>query len=980
VIHSKYQRWNRILAGIILLISFIVYFDTMAPTVSYWDCGEFIATSYILGVPHPPGSPLYLILGRLFSMLPLNPDIAFRVNLMSPIVSALAVMLLYLIIVKVVAHWRKGIRDGLDALIAFGGALVGALTFAFTDSHWFNAVEAEVYAMSTFFTAIVIWLILHWSERADEPGNERYILIIVYMLGLAIGVHLLNLLTLPFLALTIYFRKLQFEWKTFLITIALAGVTFVVINNGIMKGLPMLAGWAGLSSVILVVVAVFGAMVWAVLNNRRLLSLIFTSVVLILIGYSSYSLIFIRSNQDPAIDENDPETVAAAISYLEREQYGETGQLPRRYDGLPPKYEVVGRPARGQEYSFAQNRHYMFYNLGKQWKFFWNYQVKKMYWRYFLWQFAGRGPSTEPGVTPFGANAREDGVDWTQFGLPLALILGIGGMVYHFYRDPKEAFSVLALYFMTGLAIIIYLNQNNPQPRERDYSYVGSFLAFSIWVGIGASAILEKLKQWLQQPQLVTRLGVLLTILMLLAVPGVMLKANYDQHDRSGNYVAWDYSYNLLQSCEPNAVLFTNGDNDTFPLWYLQEVEGIRKDVTVANLSLLNTPWYIRQLRDSRPKGQRFIRLTDEQIQDLTSGLQPWKTQKVRVPVKNDTLNPDGYIEWTLKPTFAGRALKVQDMMIIRIIHDSQWKYPIYFAVTVSPTNRLGLEKYLEMDGLTFRLRSHEVEAINPEIMYANLMTELGEETWSREFVPLSKVEAELDPGKMYWSREYQPGYLFRNLGNKDVYYNPQIVRLLQNYRSAYMQLAVHYYFQYQRLRNQPGKTELAEEDRQKALEILDRMSRNVPEETIPVDSKELYFQIGQIYSELGRPEKLRAVLEDLMSRRDLTIQDRIEYGQAYLQQLNDYERARSIFEELYATFQALEGRIERQGLEAVGLTRKRWQEWQRSYSKIVSTLVHIYQELDLPAEAELILTAWLDRNPDDNNARKMLEELQAEE
>ncbi len=217
MIDTNYMRWNRILAGVVFLFSFIIYFTTMAPTVSFWDCGEFIATSYSLGVPHPPGSPLFLIIGRLFSMLPLSSDIAFRVNIISPIISALANMLLYLIIVKVVVHWRKSVNNMNDAIVAFGGALIGALAFAFTDSHWFNAVEAEVYAMSTFFTAIVVWLILHWSERAEEKGNERYILIIAYMVGLAIGVHLLNLLALPFIALVIYFRKQEFEWKSFLV-------------------------------------------------------------------------------------------------------------------------------------------------------------------------------------------------------------------------------------------------------------------------------------------------------------------------------------------------------------------------------------------------------------------------------------------------------------------------------------------------------------------------------------------------------------------------------------------------------------------------------------------------------------------------------------------------------------------------------------------------------------------------------------------
>ena len=978
MINSRNNRLNRIIAGIIFLVSFLVYYDTMAPTVSFWDCGEFIATAHTLGVPHPPGSPLFLIIGRVFSMIPFSPDIAFRVNLISVFVSALAVMLLYLIIVKIIAHWRGGIKENSDAIIAFGGALVGTLTFAFTDSHWFNAVEAEVYSMSTFFTAIVVWLILHWSERAEEQGNERYILIIAYMIGLAIGIHLLNLLALPFIALIIYFRKQSFEWKSFLITIGITGVTFVIIHNGVIKGLPKLASEIGVFGVVVAVLIVFGIMIWSIVNKQQLLSIVFTSMVLILIGYSSYTIIFIRSGQDPVIDENDPETVTAAVSYMEREQYGQVGRFPRRYKGIPAQHEVVGAPANGQKYSVSQKRKYMFYNVSKQWDFFWNYQVKKMYWRYFLWQFAGRGNSTEPGVTAFGANNRQDGVDWSQFGLPLAFVLGLVGMIYHFYRDEKEAFSMMTLFFLTGLAIIIYLNQDNPQPRERDYSYVGSFLAFSVWIGVGAAAIVENIIKKIKTENIGHRLGIAVILLQVVLIPFAMVRANYHEHDRSGNYVAWDMSYNMLQSCEPHGIIFTNGDNDTFPLWYLQEVEGMRKDVTVANLSLLNTPWYIRQLRDSRPKGEGFINLTDDQILGLTSGLTPWKTQKIQIAVEGDPQNADGYIEWVLKPTFANQALKVQDMMILRIINDAKWKYPIYFAVTVSPTNKIGLEKYLDMEGLTFRLRSHKVDAINPGKMKDYLMTELGDSTWSTNFSQSSLLQVDSGQNKSFWSKDYQPGYLFRNLGNENVHYNPQIIRLLQNYRSAYMQLAVHYFFDYQKLnRKEDADPEEVEMLRLRVKETLDQMEKNLPERTIAIESKDLYFQIGQIYSEIGEKVRLRHILDNLESRRNLSVQDRIRYGQTYIQDLEDYEKAKRIFKDLYDSYLEIENAVKSSGLKRTGINQKTWNEWQKNYGDIVSTLVLTYQEMNMKSEAELVLMSWLERNPGDINAKKMLEDVQ---
>ena len=416
MIHTDYIRTNRIIAFIVLLLSFAVYYSTMAPSVSYWDCGEFIAVSYTLGVPHPPGSPLFLLLGRIASLLPFSEDIAFRVNMLSPLASAFAVFFLYLSIVQVVNHWRGKLESTTDALVVFGAGIVGSLAFAFTDSHWFNAVEAEVYAFSTFFTAIVVWLILLWSEKADEKGHERYILIIAYMIGLATGLHLLNLLTLPFVALVIYFSKFRFEWASFAITMAITGLVFFIIHNVIIKGMPKIADAIGVASTGLLVVAVFAAMAMAISNKEKLMSVALTSMVLVLIGYSTYAMIFIRSNQNPSIDENDPETVEAFISYLEREQYGDVGMLPRRFKGISPIHEVVGYPeGPNREFSSLQRRDYSGHQSGKQWQFFWDYQIRKMYNRYFLWQFVGRGPATDPGVIRMGAKNSEDGIDITQF-------------------------------------------------------------------------------------------------------------------------------------------------------------------------------------------------------------------------------------------------------------------------------------------------------------------------------------------------------------------------------------------------------------------------------------------------------------------------------------------------------------------------------------------------------------------------------------
>ena len=966
------------IAAIIFLITFVIYFDTMAPTVSYWDCGEFIAVSHTLGVPHPPGSPFFLLLGRIFSMIPFNEDIAFRVNIISPIVSALAVMLLYLTIVKIVTHWRGKVENLTDVLIVFGGASVGALTFAFTDSHWFNAVEAEVYAFSTFFTAIVVWLILLWNEKADQSGHERYILIIAYMIGLATGLHLLNLLAIPFVTLIIYFRKYKLEWLSFGITVLITAIIFFVIHNGIIKGLPkMAAGFLGVGGTVLVILSVFVLMVWAIMNKQNLLSIAATSVVLILIGYSTYTLIFIRSNQDPTIDENDPETVRAMISYLEREQYGSVGQFPRRFNGLRQMYEVAG-PPRGENrtYTARQKAQYRKTDLDKQWAFFWDYQIKKMYNRYFLWQFAGRGPSTEQGVTPMGANSREDGVDWTQFVLPLALILGLLGMVYHGSKDQRMSFSIMSLFLLTGYAVILYLNQDDPQPRERDYSYVGSFFAFSIWIGAGVAAVGEFIQSKISNKEISTRVISITLALSILFVPGVMLSVNYHSHDRSGNYVAWDYSYNILQSVGPNGILFTNGDNDTFPLWYLQEVENVRKDVAVVNLSLLNTPWYIKQWKEARPDETKFINLTDKKVDEITSRLTRWEERKVQVPVKNDPENNEGYIEWTLKPTFAGQALRVQDVMILKIIKDAGWEVPIYFAVTVSQSNRIGLDPYLDMQGLTFQLKSHKTSPVDQDMMYKNLMTQIGPDDWLSGFT-MAGFNSQNDSGYTNWSREYQPGYMFRNLGNKETYYNDQVIRLLQNYRSAYMQLAVTYYMDYQQEKRKKTPDEYVLTDlSEKAITVLDQMRFNIPESTIPITSEDLHYQVARLYGDLDRKESMKNILDELISMKGLSPSNKVEYANVYFRELDDIETAINILSGLQNEFIQMENMVKINGFSKGSVSNNRWKRWQKAFPDIVSSLVYIYKSTDQKLEAEDVLVDWISRFPNDNNAKKLLEEV----
>ncbi|MCF7804474.1 MAG: DUF2723 domain-containing protein [Candidatus Marinimicrobia bacterium] len=820
----QHDRTKLILGAIVFISSLVLYLATVAPTVSFWDTGEFIACAYTLGVPHPPGSPLFILIGRFFTLLPTSVDPAFRMNIISPLSAALANLLVFLIIVKFVKIWRGGdLESTKDKIIAYVGAFIGAMGFAGTDSHWFNSVEAEVYAMSTFATALVVWLILRWMERSDRLGHERYLLLIAYVMGLAIGVHLLNLLTLPVIALVIYFKKYKFQWSSFFATVAITLGAFLAVYLGIIKGLAKVmavtyaGGYFGFYLVGLIVLAVFAGSWWAAKNHKEITALVLMSASLILIGYSSYTMIYIRANQDPFINENDPSTPAKFVSYLEREQYGKHSILDRRGVWQDSKKDPAAHIAD---------------QVNSTWGYVWNYQIKYMYFRYFNWQFIGR----------IG-----DRVDFTQFYM-LPFLLGLFGMSYHFMRDSKRGLVVLALFIMTGLAVVAYLNQPDPQPRERDYSYVASFMAFSLWIGIGASGIMELIMDKFKGST--QRIATYAAIVVLtLAIPIQMIGKNYYTHDRSGNYVAWDYSYNILQTCEPNAILFTNGDNDTFPLWYLQEVVGIRKDVRVVNLSLLNTHWYIKQLRDYEPQV-----LPDSFTDSMIDQLYPmrFEKQEVAITAPKTEQNPDGKIEFTMKPTYAGQGIRVQDIMILRLMEQNLRERPMYFAITVSSQNKINLNPYLRMDGLAMKIMPHRVDGeIAPDVLEENI-TE---------------------------------NYQYRELGNPDVYFNDNIKNLLQNYRSTFMQLAFYYY-----QNNQQDKM----------VEILDAMNNAVPEETIPYTNQDIYLEIARLYAEAGRTDILRERLQNALDNPGLDIQRRMRYASLYITTLNDFEKADSIFTSIY--------------------------------------------------------------------------------
>lgn len=935
----------------LFVITFVIYFSTMAPTVSFWDTGEFIATSYILGIPHPPGSPLYLLVGKLFSLIPISSDIAFRVNIFSPLISAATISLLFLICNQFLDRVDTEIENKTFKIYS---SFIASLTFAFTHSHWFNAVETEVYAFSGFLTALVIYLVMRWSKEYKNSYHLIYLIFISYLIGLATGLHLLNLLTIPFIGLVIYFTLNKLSTKNFLLTILLSLAIFFGVQNLIIKGIPLIAQSIGLIGLFVFIAIIIFLNIYFIKKKKMLSTIIMSSIVLIMIGYSTYFSIFIRSGQNPNIDENNPETVEEAISYLNRDQYGKMTLLPRKFDNLPSKISVVGKPELdNRTFSSKQNYAYMIHDLPQQLSFFWNYQIKKMYVRYFLWQFAGKGDSNDPFVASVGANNLQDGVDWRQFGLPIALIIGFIGFFYHFRTNKYDAFSLLILFLMTGLAIILYLNQDSPQPRERDYSYVASFMTFSIWISLGIYGSINFICDKLLEKSIKKKAINFMLVLFLFFMPSRMLLANYDTHDRTGNYIAWDMAYNMLQTCEPNAILFTNGDNDTFPLWYLQEVEKIRTDVVVANLSLLNTSWYVEQLK-SRYDKNPFIKMEQSEIDNLD--FKRWETKEVSINAPKDQNNQTGKIKWNLKPTYMDIALRIQDLMVLKIINDNNWERPIYFAVTVSPASMLSLDEYLRMDGLAYKLVNNKSEIVNKEIISKNLLEFIGDPSWFKDYdfnkdIPVSRNI----------SKEYQSGYLYRNLSNENVYIEPQIGRLIQNYRTGFARLSISYYL---------------DEELESSEKVLLEMEKIMPSSIIPFPSKDLQYQIAQVYNGVGNKEKMKYHMKELIGRKDLELDDYILYGKTFIQSLEEYEESELIFETIYNNYNIIENSIKKRGYTSTKISPSEWNNWQESLAEIVFLLYISYKEQEKYDKAEALLNNWIAKNPNDENATKLLEEI----
>jgi len=840
---DNFKKLNNIIGWVIFLIATAVYFLTLEPTASWWDCGEYIATAYKLQVGHPPGAPFFQLMGRFFSLFAFGDTskVALMINSMSALSSSATIMFLFWTI-TMLAKKLFVKKDGNkltagEGWAVLGAGIVGSMAYTFSDSFWFSAVESEVYAMSSLFTAIVFWAILRWEEVADERHGYRWILLIAYLIGLSIGVHLLNLLAIPAIVYVYYFKKYKVTPKGFVFTgilsiVILAVIMYIVIPYTVnlagkfelffvnVIGLPFNSGTV--IYFILLAAAITWGLRYSYKKKKPALNTALLSLILMVIGYSSFFILIIRANADTPINENDPKDAISMLSYLNREQYGTYPLLYGQYynapvvdhkDGTPvyirdtktgkyiikddrkgtvPVYDPRFETFFPRMWSNSKPSHIKYYKkygnikgkpirvtkgdgsseilykptFGENLRFFISYQINHMFIRYFMWNFVGRQNNIESqgeidhGNWISGVSFLDSWRLGDQTNLPpsmqnpaktkfyfLPLLLGLLGFFFHLQKSKHDTWVVFLLFLMMGIAIIIYLNQPPMQPRERDYAYAGAFYAFAIWIGLGVLALWDSARKYIKNGAVA---AIAVSLVSLFLVPGIMAKEGWKSHDRSGKYAARDFAKMYLESCEPNSILFTNGDNDTFPLWYVQEVEGIRTDVRVVNYMLASGDWYVNQMarkvydsdklpltipRSKYKKGEQnylpvIAKYKGAELKDIIgfvnnddkrSKIQIQEGQWINfIPTKNVTytidkkaavstgtvrkdeagLIPDK-INWTIKQSGIFR----NDLLLLDLVSTNNWKRPIYFANTNAVGKIMNVDKYCHMEGVVYRFR-----------------------------------------------------------------------------------------------------------------------------------------------------------------------------------------------------------------------------------------------------------------------------------
>ncbi|MFA9389247.1 MAG: DUF2723 domain-containing protein [Prolixibacteraceae bacterium] len=952
----KYKKLNIIVGWIAFAIAAITYLMTIEPTASFWDCGEFITTAFKLEVGHPPGAPLFMLIGRFFTLFGNAQNAALLMNILTALASAFTILFLF----WTITHLAKRLF-GTDenpstgqTIAILGSGLVGALAYTFSDTFWFSAVEAEVYGTSSLFTALVFWAILKWENVADEPHANRWIILICYLAGLSVGVHLLNLLAIPAIAFIFYYKRYKVTNKGLVSAFLISGIILGAILYGIIPGIVWIASIFerifvnGIGAPIntgffIYMFALVAAIVYGIYitqkKNMVILNTIIVGVTVIIIGFSTYMIIPIRSNAHLPMDQNSPNNVHAMLSYLNREQYGDRPLIKGQfYDSPLDKTEQYVQDkteyrVKDGKYVISQERKKPNYDSNftmffprmwsktdakhveayKQWgkikgtpktyrgpdgqtqtivmptfaeniRFFINYQINFMYIRYFMWNFAGRQNDIQGHGNPIDGNwisgikILDEARLGNQSDLPskyadnpgrntyflLPFLLGIIGIVFQYKagkQGKRDLWVVTLLFMFTGIAIVVYLNQYPFQPRERDYAFAGSFYAFTIWIGLGVAGLYSWLKK--VAPDAVSAIAV--SLVALLAVPTLMAAQNWDDHNRSGRTSAPDFGKNYLASVQANGIIFTNGDNDTYPLWYNQEVEGYGTDKRVCNLSYFQTDWYVQQMQrktyESEPlpisftydqyvQGTRDViyimedpRLKGKSIElgkalDFIKSENP-STKIVRadnasyLPIRNlymvvdkeavianGVVKPEEYdqIVDTMRIDLKGSYVTKDQLMLLDMLYNNNWKRPIYYAISVGSDKYLSLDKYFRLEGLAYRIVPLETDAssfqkgfVDTDIMYHNIMHEFK------------------------WGGIKDPG----------VYADENNRRMLTNMRNNFVRLA---------------EALLQEGKRDSCITVLDKCMEEIPSNKVPYD----YFavQVAKVYIAAQATEKAKTLVK----------------------------------------------------------------------------------------------------------------------
>ena len=981
--NRKFKLWNRITALAVFAIAALTYLLTIEPTASFWDCGEFIASSYKLEVGHPPGNPVFQLFARFATMFTGPEHAAMAVNAMNALLSALTILLLYLTTVFLVKRLVKSEADGsytlAKAITIFGSGAVGALAYTFSDTFWFSAVEGEVYAMSSLFTALVFWLMTKWYEQADEPYANRWLVLIAFLMGLSIGIHLLNLLTIPALVFLFYYRKRENMEYTSLQLLGIFGVSVVIlafILYGVIPYLPRVAAYVDLffvntlglsfnTGAAFFMIALLALCFWGIHLTMKRNSVFWNTALLcftmIVIGFSLFSIVIIRSSSKTPTNEYQPDNPFTLVRYLGREQYGSNpliygqafdspyeleetrywapmpkknslGEMEDEYINVKGpadvKYASSGKMFFPRMWSSSSTDHTNFYlsyidnpqtetytdedgrtrqfimpSFGDNLKFFFDFQMNWMYWRYFMWNFAGRQNDIHGSEPNQFAGNWECGLDFLdearlgdQSGAPdymknnkgknhyymLPLLLGLIGIFFQFARDKRGCWVTFLMFFMTGIAIVIYLNQPPYQVRERDYAYAGSFYSFSIWIGIAVAALYTWITELFKVEDKCRKCSVLTAsaiTALTLGVPVLMASENWDDHDRSNRYTAVEVAKNYLNSVGENGILITHGDNDTFPLWYAQEVENIRPDVRIANTSLLGTDWHIDQMKwamnesaplDLKLGPMKYLYGTNEYMyvdpyQENEGVVLPLKevmknfnaghykldmgdgTELEYIPVRSFSIpvNKENVLKYgILDEKYADRIpdeivltmpkgkqyITKPELFMLDLLSNYQWDRPINMLSMGGDIN-IGQKDYLMYEGFSFkfvpvksRMSSYDVGFCDPYDLYDKMKNVF---TWDA----LKRTDYFVD---------YHNNYTFCGvLSQRQIFVNV-------------------------------AKKLMEVDEYEKALEMLDMCQECVPEENYPLDMVYLGFtneywvlEMIDLYYSLGEREKA----EDLLYR-----------------------------------------------------------------------------------------------------------------